>query len=210
MSLTNNGIAVSGTGEAAAPPDLISIGIGISTLEKTVADANRAAADAARRLLESLRASGIADRDIATTQYTIASEYDWSNNTRRLLGYRVNNTLNVKIRDLPNAGATLDRAVQAAGDAVTVNNFQYLIENPTELEKKARQAAWESARDVAEQLATLAGRPLGRPSRIVETQEFAVPTPKRMAAEATVASTPFESGTTTVSVTVSVDFDFAD
>ncbi len=153
------GIVVTGTGEASAPPDLITLHAGVSALAATVAEANRIAADAATRLIGSLTDSGIDRSDISTSNYTINSEYDWSGNERRFTGFRVNNNIQVHIHDLARSGQILDDAVAAAGDAITVNSLTFSIEDSAQLEEEARKRAWEDARKVAGQLAELAGRP---------------------------------------------------
>ena len=213
MHSRSKGVTVTGTGEATSPPDLITVNIGVTALAPTVAEASGIAAGAAENLLAVLADAGLDLADIGTTNYSIASEHDWSNNVRRLLGYRVNNTLNVRIRDLERAGDILDQAVEAAGDAVTVNNLQFSIEDPTDLERRARDAAWTDAKAIADQLANLAGRQLGRATSIVETQGGAIPFPtprRREMAMTSDASTPIEGGTTTITVSISVRFEFDD
>src|SRR5690606_6758830 len=109
-------------------------------------------------------------------------------------------------------GEVLDRAVAAAGDAITVNGLTFSIEDPSKLEKQARDAAWADARAIAEQLADLAGRRLGKATSIVETQTQGSPFPLRARASADMesASTPIEAGTTSVRVDIDVRFEFDD
>lgn len=207
------GITVTGTGEASAPPDLITVNLGVSVVDLTVAGAVAKAAEAARRLVASLASEGITGPDTATTAYNVAAEHDYSNNTRRLVGYRVNNTMSVKIRELDRAGEVIDRAIAAAGDSAVVNDLRFSIEDPRPLEREARDAAWADARAIAGQLADLAGRELGHAVTIMETSGAAAPFPaprmREMFAAADV-STPIEGGTTTVRVSVAVRFGFAD
>ncbi len=211
----NQGITVTGTGEATAPPDLATINVGVSVLSATVAEATTSAASAAGELIDALVSEGVARGDIGTTAYNIASEHDWSNNTRRLLGYRVNNTILAKIRDLDRVGQILDRGVAAAGDSATVNNLQFTIEDPTGIERQARDTAWADALAKAGQLARLAGRKLGQATTIMERTSSAGPFPmprmrQEMMAGAADVSTPIEAGTTTVTVNIDVRFVFAD
>jgi uncharacterized protein YggE len=74
--------------------------------------------------------------------------------------YRVSNTVQVTIRDLPKLGAILG-ATTGAG-ANNVWGIQFDIEDPSKLEADARQKAMTQARTRAEQLAALAGVKLGR------------------------------------------------
>lgn len=210
----HQGITVTGSGEATAPPDLATVNVGVSVLSPTVAEATDSAATAANSLIDALTSEGVERSDIGTASYSITSEHDWSGNTRRLLGYRVNNTVMAKVRDLDRVGTILDRAVSAAGDAATVNNLQFSIEDPTDQERKARDLGWADALAIAEQLAGLAGRELGRATTIMETTSTGIPFPTprgRMDMMASAeSSTPIEAGTTTVTVRIEVRFDFAD
>ena len=180
-----SGISVSGTGEVTGTPDTLSVDIGVSVLGKTVADAVAEAADKADALINVLKDQGVEERDITTANYSIYPEYDYRGNTERLVGYRVNNTVRVKIRDLDRAGDIIDAAVAAA-----------------------REAAWNDALAKARQLAELSGQPLGPVISITETVSRP-PTPVFFEgdfAATRVASTPIEPGTSSVTISLQVHF----
>lgn len=180
-----SGISVSGTGEVTGTPDTLSVDIGVSVLGKTVADAVAEAADKADALINVLKDQGVEERDITTANYSIYPEYDYRGNTERLVGYRVNNTVRVKIRDLDRAGDIIDAAVAAA-----------------------REAAWNDALAKARQLAELSGQPLGPVISITETVSRP-PTPVFFEgdfAATRVASTPIEPGTSSITISLQVHF----
>jgi uncharacterized protein YggE len=209
MSKDRKGIRVVGRGEVLASPDTATVDFGISVLGDTVATAAAEASQVAGRLVGTLKESGVAPPDIATTQYGIAAEYDWANNERRLLGYRVNNTVRALIRDIGGVGRIVDAAVSAGGDATQVGNLQFGIEDETALLAAARDKAWADALAKAGQLAGLAGLNLGEALRIEEGTGLPGPIPlarMRMAAEMA-SSTPIEGGSATVSVELTVHFD---
>ncbi len=205
---SDTGISVSGQGEVSGAPDVLTLDLGVSVLRDTVSAAAGDAADLAEALIASLTGRGVAREDIRTSNYSIYPEYDYREDRQTIRGYRVTNTVSVRIRDLGNAGEVIDAAVAAGGDDVVVNSLGFDLEDNQGLVRQAREAAWEDARAKAEQLADLAGVQLGSPLSIAET--FA-PTPPIIyeeyayAAEAD-AATPIEPGQLSVTVTVEVRF----
>ena len=204
-----NGINVTGQGKVTGKPDALSVSLGISVLRPTVDRATADAATLATAIIDALKASGVAEDDIQTANYSIFPEYDWNGEQQRLLGYRVNNEVRVKIRNLDNAGAIIDAATAAGGDATVVNSLSFSIEDNAELLQMARTAAWADAEGKARQLAQLAGLELGAAVSISETINYEVPPIyyDRATAEAgDGATTPIESGTQDVTVMVQVTF----
>jgi uncharacterized protein YggE len=202
------GISVSGMGEVTGTPDTVEVDLGVSVLGATVSEASAAAAERAQSLIDALTSNGVAEEDITTTGYSIYPEYDYSNNQQQLLGYRVNNTVRAKIRDVSQAGAVLDAATAAAGDDVTVSGLSFSIEDDAELVAAAREAAWNDALAKATQLAELSGQTLGAATSITETVTSAPPPIfyGGDAAGAPEAETPIEPGTSSVTITLQVEF----
>jgi len=206
------GITVSGAGEANAAPDMVEVDVGVSVLADSVQDATRIAADRADAVSSALTAGGVAAEDMATTEYSIRPEYDYSASNQRLLGYRVSNTVRAKLRDVASTGPLLDSVVSAGGDETRVNGLSFGVADESALLAKAREAAWNDARTKAEQLAALSGHTLGKATAITETiQGPVLPMPRLMAADMSMserASTPIEPGSSTVTVTLQVEFGF--
>ncbi len=205
------GITVSGVGEASAAPDIVELDVGVSVLADTVQDATRIAAERAEAVSSTLTAGGVASEDMATTEYSIRPEYDYSTNNQRLLGYRVSNTVRAKLRHITSTGPLLDSISSAGGDESRVNGLSFGVADETSLLARAREAAWNDARAKAEQLAALSGHTLGKASSISETiQGPVLPMPRMMAADMASerASTPIQPGTSSVTVTLQVDFGF--
>jgi uncharacterized protein len=201
------GITVIGTGEVAAPPDVMTVEIGVSVRADTVASASTSAREGATRLIETLTGLGVARDDIATTTYAVHPEYDHHEGAQRLLGYRVSNDLRVRLRDVTRAGETIDAGVGAVGDMATVNQIVFSIDDAKDANDRARVAAWGDAVAKAEHLASLAGRPLGPVVAIVETSGR-LPGPRPLARMAMAEASPIEPGTTGVTVTLEVRFPF--
>ena len=203
------GIAVSGAGEVYGTPDTLQMRFGVSVLRPSVDDAVGDAAALADGLISSLESSGVAQEDIQTANYSINPEYDYSGDQRRLVGYRVNNTVVAKIRDLDSAGSVIDATVASVGDEIQVSGVSFSIEDDTELIAAARTAAWDDALAKAEQLATLAGIELGEAVMISESFSSPAPLPVYRdfaAADEAAFETPIEAGQQQVAVTLQVRF----
>lgn len=203
-----NTISVSGTGEVTGTPDTLQVDLGVSVLRDTVDKATGDAAKLAQAIIDALKSKGVEDRDIRTSNYSIFPEYDYRGETQTLRGYRVNNTVSAKIRNIDKAGEAIDAATAAGGNDTVVNGISFDLEADSALIKAAREAAWKDAADKAQQLASLAGLSLGKAVSITESSSSAPPPImyERAAGGADVASTPIQPGQSTVSVTVSVEF----
>jgi uncharacterized protein YggE len=206
----HTGISVSGMGEVTGTPDTVEVDLGVSVLEETVDQAASTAAERAESLIAALTSNGVAEEDITTTDYSIYPEYDYSGNQERLVGYRVNNTVRAKIRDLDTTGTVLDAATAAAGDEARVSGLRFSLEDNADLVAAAREAAWDDALAKATQLAELSGQTLGAATSITETVSIPpVPIPYATdAAGAERATTPIEPGTSAVTITLQVEFGF--
>ena len=204
-----NGIAVSGTGEVYGTPDTLQMRFGVSVLRPTVQQAVGDAAALADSLISTLESSGVAADDVQTANYSINPEYDYSSDQRKLVGYRVDNTVVAKIRDIDSAGSVIDSTVSEVGNEIQVSGVSFSIEDDTELIAAARTAAWDDAYAKAQQLAELSGATLGDAVAISESFANAQPGPvyREFAAdEAGGIETAIAAGQQQVAVTLQVQF----
>ncbi len=180
-TLANNwepqGISVSGEGRASAAPDVAVLGLGVSAKAATVKAASSQAQEAMSDLLDSLEENGVQEKDIQTRQFSIYPEYDYRDGEQILTGYRVTHMLQVKVRDIDKAGEVIDDAVEAGGDLLQVQTISLTIDDTTALRSEARQEAVADAQARAEELATLAGVTLGKPTYITESVYTPSPLP---------------------------------
>ncbi len=205
MSEVARQISVTGSGSAAAAPDIAIITVGVEVMARSVAAARTQAATDGVAVIEALQAGGVASRDMATTTFAIHPMYDHRNG-RHLRGYRVTNTVEARVRNLESLGQLLDSVVAAGGDNTVVNDIRFAHEDTTALDTAARTEAWQDARRKAVQLAELAGLELGNASFINEESHPApMPTPRHAMLESTPA-TPIEAGDLGVTVTITVGF----
>lgn len=156
-------VSVSGSGRAAAAPDLAILSVGVEATRKTAKEAMAAQNAAAKALLEVLRKEGIEDRDIRTDSLSLAPVY--TQNTAgesKVTGYQAGQSFSVKVRDLDRTGQVIGAVNEATGDDGRVNGVVFDVADPSALRVKAREAAFQDAYEKASQHARLSGHRLGR------------------------------------------------
>ena len=208
-STETTGISVSGEGHAVGVPDIVLLDLGAEFESGSVAEAREGAASAMQQVIDSLRSNGIADRDIQTTQFSIAPQYDYTGRSQVLRGYRVTNVVHAKLRDVEAASRTIDDAAAAGGNAVVVRTIAFSIDDTTELERQAREAAVNDARERAQQLASHAGVDLGPPVSIVESRNnggVPYPAARTMLQSAADTATPIQAGELEVTISVNITY----
>ncbi|MEU7577266.1 SIMPL domain-containing protein [Streptomyces sp. NPDC041068] len=155
-------VTVTGAGSASAAPDMAILTAGVEVTEPTAGKALTAQSAAADALLAAARKAGVAERDTKTENLALSAVYRDENGTAKLIGYQASQVFSLKIRDIEKTGSVVQAVVDAAGDAGRVHAVAFDIEDAGKLRAKARDAAYEDARDKAAQYAELTGRRLGR------------------------------------------------
>ncbi|HZU77836.1 MAG TPA: SIMPL domain-containing protein [Dehalococcoidia bacterium] len=203
----DNTVTVQGEGIVSAPPDTAVVRLGVQVQAASVADARGQSAAAAQAVIAAAKADGVADQDIQTVQLTINPVYNTVSGQQVLTGYRAENVLQIKVRNLNNAGQVIDDAAAAGGNATIVQGIAFTIDDPSPLAHQARLLAIQDAQNKANDYATAVGLTVGRAVQIIE-QTSPAPPPVPLAAPAAAASvgTPVQGGTLQVKVDVTVSF----
>lgn len=209
---TAGGVTVTVTGTAYGEPDEASFDAGVGALDADVRTATTEVNERVSSLMTALRAGGVADEDIRTSSFTVYPEPRYNNQGRITeMRYRVNNTVQVTVRDTAQLGALLGSSVEAGANEVS--NVVYTFSDRSALERQAREQAMRSAREKAEQLARFGEATLGEVRRITEGIQSGGITPlgdfrldDLQAADAS-AEVPVSSGQLAVTVSVQVTFD---
>ena len=115
-SATDRTIHVIGSGSVTGEPDIATLNVGVSVERETVAEAREEAASAMTALINSLKANNVDEKDIKTENFSIYPQYDYTDDGRVLRGYRVNNTVRAKVRDLATLSDVIDGAAGAGGE----------------------------------------------------------------------------------------------
>jgi len=209
------GIWVSGRGEVTAVPDIVNLQLGISSQRASVAEAQSEAAAAMDRVMTSLSQNGVADKDIQTQQFSIQQITRWDEDRQEqvVIGYRVDNMVLAKIREIAKTGAIIDAVAVAGGDYTRINSISFSIDDPSNYKNEARDKAMADARAKAEQLANLSGVKLGLPTYITESVYYPMYTPVVRAEApmpAPAAVTPISPGEMKVTIDVQVAYAIAE
>jgi uncharacterized protein YggE len=207
LSQQSIGIWVTGVGEITVVPDIAMLSLGVETQAATVVKAQQEAAQAMDTVMGVLAGFGIEDADIKTQFYSVQPVRRFDNGIETLNGYRVTNTVSVKIRNIDDTGNIIDNAVAAGGDNIRVNDISFTLDDPDEFNEEAREAAMADAESRAKQLADLGGVKLGMPSYINEYGGYIPPIVFReanMAPGFPVAETAISPGELEIQLTVQV------
>ncbi len=177
FSQQNTGIWVSGQGKVTVTPDIAVISAGVEVRADLLNEAQTQAAQAMAALLETVKAAGVNERDITTQQYYIQPVYTWDEQSRNsiITGYRVTNTVTIKVRLVESAGSIIDDITRITGSYTRINNVYFTVDNPEQYYEQARENAMADAKSKAEQMAALSGIQLGKPTYISEGSSYYPP-----------------------------------
>ena len=153
-------ITVTGSASVTLKADYARISVGVSTSAKTVEEATQQNSATIFAVIEALKTAGVQEDDIATSNYSVHAEYDYSSfGGQKLTGYNVTNQLTVIIRDMEHIGATLDKATAAGAN--NIYNIEFLSTQADAAQDEATAYAVQDAMRRAKLLADAADLTLG-------------------------------------------------
>lgn len=165
-----NTINVSGYGEAFGAADIATFNFSVVSEKSTVAAAQTDATNKINAITKYLKDSGIEEKDIQTTDYSVNPQYDYQQivcvsypcpgGKQVLRGYQVRQSTTVKVRDTAKAGDLLT-GVGGKG-ATEVSGLSFIFDDPNKLQTEARGKAIADAKQKADALAKQLGVTLVR------------------------------------------------
>lgn len=199
-------ITVTASGSVRAVPDMVLISTGVQTTAKTARDALADNSAAMRRVISRMKEIGIRGRDIATDNLSIQPDYKRTRDNSRppqVTGYRVNNSVRIRVRDISLLGDVLDQVVRLGANQV--GGIQFQVSRAERLRDDARTKAFENARRRAQLFAREGDARLGKVLMIREGHAGFSPRPAAMSLrQARASSVPVEAGTQELSSSVTV------
>jgi hypothetical protein len=169
-----NQITVSGVGKVYTTPDIATVTLGVETNGASVKTITEKNVTAMNKIIDGLKKLGIEDKDIQTTQYSVAPQYNYTEREGRVPnGYTINQNIEVKIRNFDNISGVLDVATQ--NGANVVSSLAFTIDDPEQFRAEARAKAIEQAKAKAETLAKQAGVKLGEIINVYENNYVTSP-----------------------------------
>lgn len=206
-------ITVTGEGQSDIAPDMAILELGVVKDGKTAREALDANNKAMAEVMKALKDTGIAERDLQTSGFTISPQYHFPQNENGenkppvLVGFQVANMLSLRIRDLSKLGAILDQTVTLGVNQS--GGIRFTNDKPEAAISQARKKAVDDAIAKAKELTAAAGIGLGRVLEISETSYRPQPIPmmrSAMAKEYAADAVPVAAGETSYSVNVTVTF----
>jgi uncharacterized protein YggE len=203
-------LTVSGTGEATADADMVTVVLGVQTRNESAAGA---VADNARMMAESieaLKAAGVPEDEIKTSGFSIYPTRDWiDGKLSDKVVFEVSNkvTFTFNLTDEVDVGEVLDAAVGAGTNSV--DSVTFGLRDPTSVQEEALEDAVNDAMKKAEVISEAAGVTLGRILSISEGGASPVPMAEsRVYFAADVATTtPIVPGDVEVTATVTITYE---
>ncbi len=203
------GVWVSGQGEVMAVPDIATLRLGIAVQAASVAAAQSQATEAMDKVMAALTDNGVAEKDIQTQYFSIRPITKWDKDKEEeiVVGYRVTNKVNAKIREIDKAGTVIDAVAAAGGDLTRIDSIGFSVDDPSAYYEEAREKAMADAKAKAEQLAELADAKLGKATYISESSQVPPIYRQDIYEEAVPgAETPISPGEMEISLTVQVAY----
>ena len=143
-------VSVRGTGKAVAIPDVATFSFGVQTTAESV---EAAQADAAARLnaaTDYLKSEGVNEDDIQTLGYDVYPHYEWIEEPCRYgascpggrslpVGFDVNQTVAVKVRDIKRAGELLSGIGKK--EVTNISGLSFPVDDLEKVKDEARRLA---------------------------------------------------------------------
>ena len=200
-------ISVSASGDVSAEPNLAVIHVSVEARADSADAARGQVADDVSRMRSALREAGVPDDAVTTTAFHISPEYDYSKETRELLGYRAVHAFAIEVAP-DRAGEIIDVAVGNGATSVQNVRFTLTDDRRAELRQQALTEAMNAARTDADTIASAAEMEVTGVKTASTSAEFVPYFESRDVASGGGAGgkTVVEPGPVTVSASVSVTY----
>jgi hypothetical protein len=210
QTISGTRVDIVATGEVSRVPDIARISAGVVTTATTATAALEQNTRQMRTVRDALRKAGIADRDIQTSAINLHPDYrhDERGGQPQLIGYRAQNEVSVRFRDIANTGKILDALV--AQGANQINGPMLTIDKPEAALDEARTRALANARARAELYARATGKKVGRILAISEGGSNPVMMMRREAIQVTGSAADgnmIEPGEQVLSISLTVSYE---
>src|SRR2546427_1803270 len=154
-----NTVFVGADGKFEANPDTALVQFNISAQEESSRAAYDRASKAAEQIRQILRSNGIEPKAAEIGFFSLQPVYDFRTAKRKLVGYRVNTNVSLKLKDFSKIAPIVQ---QLADTDITENqNISYMLDDIDAAKTRAVEDAYRRARESANAVARAGGRSLG-------------------------------------------------
>lgn len=209
--IDKNTMSVSGQAKVSASPDIAYITLGVITENKDAKAAQKENATAMDKVIAAIKAAGVKNEDIKTVNYTIYPKHDYNKESgaSMIIGYTVNNSVSVTVRDLEKTGNIIDAAADSGVNVSSsisfdLSNYEKYY---NEALKNAVLAAKKKAGTMAEALAVTLKAPISvsEGGGYSPLQNFAM---YSMKDESAGGATPIQAGSLVITANVSIVYEY--
>lgn len=156
-------ITVTGEGKAYAKPDIAMINFGVTSEAEKSQDAVSQNSKKMNAAIDSIKNSGVEDKDIKTTFYNLYPLYSYErppplyypSTGNKITGYRLEQQVEIKIRNFDKINEIIDKATSSGAN--TVGSLQFTVDDQEEVRAEARAKAIEQAKEKAKTLVSGTG-----------------------------------------------------
>jgi len=153
-------VSVIGQGKVSYQPDIAKVTLGVQIDKAAQApDALNQLNERVTKIIESIKADGIASEDIQTQNYSLYPQYDFIDNASKLSGYNANQQLVIKVRGITGNSGLVSKVISEAtkAGANQVLGVTFDVVNIEDLKQEARLKAIADAKMKAGKVARAAG-----------------------------------------------------
>lgn len=214
-----NVITVTGHGEVQAVPDIANISFSIRKEASTVKEAQAQVAEVEKKVLESLKANKILEKDIKTISASFNPKYEYKYGgvcnqyncpgKNVIVGYEAYENINLKIRSTDDTGKIMQEL--GALGVTDLYGPNFTVDNEDELKITARKKAIDEAKAKAKTLAKDLNIKLGKITSYNENGVYPSPMyEKSMMSDKVVASSlsaELPKGENTISSDVTITYE---
>lgn len=153
-------VSVNGSGSVTLSPDMATINIGVVAQAAEAQDATNESNATIAQITAALTELGVAESDIQTSNFSIYPMQDYTaDGETSSVTYRVENTVNVTVRELDSLGVILDAVIGAGAN--TIYGIQFDLDDRESAYAQAIDLAMQNAKERAQLMADAAGAQLG-------------------------------------------------
>lgn len=153
-------VNVEATASAFVVPDVAEVTLGLNVTAPTAEEAVKQNTETMDKVQKALEDLGIAQADIKTSNYSLYENYVWNGETSKPEGYRLDHSVQVKIRDFDQIGDVIGRSTDAGANVV--NNVNFIIDDLESAKSLARDEAIMKAKQKAQDISKQSGLHLGK------------------------------------------------
>ncbi len=158
-------IYVTGEGKAVVKPDIAMINFGVTSEAPKSQDAVSKNSQKMNAVIQSVKDLGVEEKDIKTVSYNLYPIYGsdrgipsplyYPINENKITGYRLDQQVEVKIRNLDKINEIIDKATTSGAN--TVSSPQFTVDDIEKVREEARLNAINQAKEKAMVLASQSG-----------------------------------------------------